>query len=621
MLKKCSACGKENIETAEYCEGCGGDLPSGSVKLLNNRYQILETVKSGGMGCVFRARDTRLDSVAAIKKMSPFYKDSEEKKYAEQRFLDEAKILSRLHHSGLPKVIDYFTEEDPNTKESSQYLVMTFIEGKDLETLLKQKWNLHPPIEVVLDYFRQILEILSYLHSQNPPVIYRDMKPSNIMIHFDSVAGGRQKHPYGSVFLVDFGIARTFDPESTGTMIGTPGYAAPEQYQGFTEPRSDIYSLGVVIHFMLTGLNPADGSRPPFTFDPVDKFNKKSPKYLNEIISAMLDLVAGKRPESADAILDALDRQSGPARQHSPFRAHKPLKQRSSPGQGPDGISETGQENENQSLQATQAIKRNASEGQNRQTSENPALIRYNEEEKPDYMPEFYSAQNVQQPIPPPPPAYYPEYGDEFQIGAKNQVKPALPVGFLAILVILALFSGLYAFSSDFRKFSAELFDPGDKSGIPLHQAAYKGDLKKAIQLISDGASMDEYDGEGVTAYHKAIKKGRLDIVRFFIDRGVDVNQATKYGARPLYMAAKRGDTEMVKLLLSYNADPNLKDINDVRAIHGAVESNNYEIVELLIKAGANANVANRTGDTPLIIARRNNNREIEKILLSNGAR
>jgi len=177
---------------------------------------------------------------------------------------------------------------------------MTFIEGKDFESVLNERNQEPLPFGDVIDYFYRLLEILSYLHSHVPPIIYRDLKPSNIMINEDKV------------FLVDFGIARIFTPQQKGTAIGTPGYAPPEQYKGFSEPRSDIYSLGVLIHYMLTGVNPEDSSRPPFTFDPPRKLNKIIPEYLDRIIVSMLDLNIEKRPHSAKRIMQMLDRGDAP---------------------------------------------------------------------------------------------------------------------------------------------------------------------------------------------------------------------------------------------------------------------------------------------------------------------
>jgi len=298
LARYCPECGFKNNDNAKFCDDCGADLwnrGTQKITLLDNRYEILSVIKSGNMGRVYKAIDTRLDVAVAVKMMFPVVGNAEDERYAKKRFLEEARILSKLHHGGLPNVSDFFIENDPNSGKPAHYLVMTFIEGKDLETLMNKRMKNPLPVNESLDYFRQILNILSYLHSHKPPVIYRDMKPSNIMIQD------------GTVFLVDFGIARLFIPQTKGTLIGTPGYASPEQFKGYTDPRSDLYSLGAVIHYILTGIDPQDPSLPPFQFKPIKDLNSLVPDYLNGIIISMLDLVLAKRPESADRIMEILD--------------------------------------------------------------------------------------------------------------------------------------------------------------------------------------------------------------------------------------------------------------------------------------------------------------------------
>jgi serine/threonine protein kinase len=289
----CPECGRENADDARFCINCTRDLsPGGTTKLtlLQDRYEVLSIVKSGAMGCVYKARDTRLDNTVALKKMLSSHIKPEDMEYTEKRFREEAAFLSKLHHGGLPKVIDYFTEIEPDTSNPAHYLVMTFIEGRDLETIIAERNHSPFAVEEALDYFRKILDIFKYLHSQNPPVIYRDMNPRNIMI---------QK---GQVFLVDFGIARIFNPQQKGTAIGTPGYASPEQYKGFAEPRSDLYSLGAVMHYLLTGIDPEDGSQTLFAFEPLRRLNPDVPEYLAGIIMSMVELVPDNRPSSAEAV-------------------------------------------------------------------------------------------------------------------------------------------------------------------------------------------------------------------------------------------------------------------------------------------------------------------------------
>ncbi|HMP40480.1 MAG TPA: serine/threonine-protein kinase [Roseiflexaceae bacterium] len=241
----CPKCHKANLRRARFCQHCGHDV------ILNNagpRYYITRVIKEGGQGAVFEAIDDN-EQVYAVKQMLDRFTDSRERAEAVDRFEAEARILQRLTHPRIPRV--YVSYQD----EGFHYLVMDFVRGEDLEDII-QRERLIAEAQV-LTWAEQICDVLEYLHSRDPAIIFRDMKPSNVMIE-----------PNGSVKLIDFGIAKTFNPtRHGGTQIGTPGYAPPEQYQGMATPRSDVYSLGATLHHMLTGRDPRD--EPPFTFPPV----------------------------------------------------------------------------------------------------------------------------------------------------------------------------------------------------------------------------------------------------------------------------------------------------------------------------------------------------------------
>ncbi|MCE1247413.1 MAG: serine/threonine protein kinase [Firmicutes bacterium] len=256
--------------------------------ILSNRYEIMEKVKSGAMGCIFKARDSRLDRIAAVKMM--FSGDSAgDNKDRLNLFKSEARMLSKLHHRGLPKVTDFFTEYNAETKNQDYYIVMSWIDGPDLETIMESRKNQPLPVDTAMDYFRQILEILRYLHSGNPPVIYRDFKPPNLM-----VSDGR-------VYLTDFGIARFLERKKENVMAGTPGYAAPEQLAGITDQRSDLYSLGVLMHFLLTGKDPQKAKQ--FQFESIRKFNRDVPEYFEDIIECLVCKEPERRPPSAEEVI------------------------------------------------------------------------------------------------------------------------------------------------------------------------------------------------------------------------------------------------------------------------------------------------------------------------------
>ncbi len=201
-------------------------------QLLNNRYRIDMLLGQGGMGAVYRAWDVRLNIPVAVKE------NLDTSPEAERQFLREAQMLARLSHPNLPRVTDHFV-----LPGQGQYLVMDFIAGEDVQSL-SDRYGVLPETQI-LPWLAQVCDALIYLHGQTPPIIHRDIKPANIKIR-----------PDGHALLVDFGIAKLYDPQQ-GTTVGakaiTPGFSPPEQYSGHTDARSDIYALGATLYTLLTG--------------------------------------------------------------------------------------------------------------------------------------------------------------------------------------------------------------------------------------------------------------------------------------------------------------------------------------------------------------------------------
>lgn len=217
-------------------------MPLSPGSILANRYRVEGLLGQGGMGAVYHAHDLNLDKPVALKENLHITSEGR------RQFNREAQLLSNLTHPHLPRVTDYFS-----VTGQGDYLVMDFVEGQDLRQVLETQGALD---EVqALRWIDQVAGALEYLHSQNPPIIHRDVKPNNIKIR-----------PDGQAMLVDFGIAKTYDPTGS-TTIGakavTPGYSPPEQYgqygMGRTDPRADVYALGATLYAMVTGAPPADG--------------------------------------------------------------------------------------------------------------------------------------------------------------------------------------------------------------------------------------------------------------------------------------------------------------------------------------------------------------------------
>jgi serine/threonine protein kinase len=250
--------------------------------LLGNRYQVIKALGQGGQSNVYLIQDTRLKGKKWVaKEMVAQYTDPKDQAQAKVHFEREAQLLATLDHPNLPKVTDFFTEA------GKHYLIMEYVAGEDLGSLLQKRQKPFSEEEVA-GWAIQIATVLYYLHKQNPPVVFRDIKPSNIMLE-----GGMAK-------LIDFGIARLFNPTKKGDTlrIGSPGYSPPEQYSGQTDPRSDIYSLGVTMHHLLTNQDPSR-TQTPFKIPPIKAFNPKvSPKMIY-IVEKATQMDPDKRYQNA----------------------------------------------------------------------------------------------------------------------------------------------------------------------------------------------------------------------------------------------------------------------------------------------------------------------------------
>lgn len=265
-------------------------LQSGTT--LVKRYHIQEVIGVGGMGSVYRARDLHFPNVTklvAVKEMINMAPDPLVRQTIVQNFEREANILATLNHPSIPRIYDYFTEDDRS------YLVLEFVHGKDLESIITDT-NGFLSEEQVMTWAIELCEVLSFLHAHKPdPIIFRDMKPSNIMINSN-----------GDVILVDFGIARTFQVGQKGTMIGTEGYSPPEQYRGEASPFADIYALGATLHHALTRRDPR--LEPPFSFAerPIRKINSHVSPELESVISTALAYDPTERFPNIEAMREAL---------------------------------------------------------------------------------------------------------------------------------------------------------------------------------------------------------------------------------------------------------------------------------------------------------------------------
>lgn len=250
--------GNGDINGAKISGGGHNRLPAGT-ELSGGRYCIDKLVASGGMGAVYRAVDSRFNRPCAVKEMLDDFHNEEERGKAVEWFRREATLLLDLNHPCIPRVRDFFPEGD------RYYLVMDFIEGRTLAEVLEKEGNVPGTNGArgvsearARSWGQQVCSVLAYLHNQKPPVIFRDLKPSNIMVT------GQDE-----IKLIDFGIARTVQSQRQSTIIMTIGFAPPEQLHGMPEPRSDIYALGATLHRVLTRHDAANNKPSIFSFPPV----------------------------------------------------------------------------------------------------------------------------------------------------------------------------------------------------------------------------------------------------------------------------------------------------------------------------------------------------------------
>ncbi len=256
--------------------------------VVEGKYEILKLIGQGGMSKVYLAMDKRLNKQWAVKEIE---KKAKDKNYEIifQSAIAEANMIKRLDHPSLPRIVDIIEYED------FIYVIMDYIEGEPLSKILDEYGA--QPQDLVIDWAKQICEVLDYLHTCTPPIIYRDMKPANVMLK-----------PDGNLKLIDFGIAREYKEQNLADTVslGTKGYAAPEQFggKGQTDPRTDVYCLGVTLYHLVTGQNPCE---PPYELYPIRHWNPQLSGGLERIIQKCTQLNPEDRYQSCAELLYALN--------------------------------------------------------------------------------------------------------------------------------------------------------------------------------------------------------------------------------------------------------------------------------------------------------------------------
>ena len=272
--------------------------------ILRDRYRLTHLVGQGGMGCVYQAEDLRLPGrLCAIKEVQPDLNASaDDRTQLHEQFLMEASVLAQLDHPNLPKVSDFFTDDD------REYLVQDFVPGDDLKQLIDQAIRQDSMLEEseILNWADQIIDALDYLHHRNPPVLHRDIKPSNIKVT-----------PDGRIKLVDFGLVKLLTPDDQRTLTvmqgrGTAIYTPLEQYGGdggHTDARSDIYSLGATLFHLLTCKTPPEAKQRflnPQALKPPIELNPNMQEKTSKAVIWAMAMHPDKRPDSVEQLAEVL---------------------------------------------------------------------------------------------------------------------------------------------------------------------------------------------------------------------------------------------------------------------------------------------------------------------------
>lgn len=256
-------------------------------QVIDDKYEILKLIGQGGMSRVYLAMDKRLNKQWAIKEIEKRAKDKNNE-IVIQSAIAEANLIKQLDHPAIVRIVDIIDNGDVI------YIIEDYIEGETLSSVLETQGA--QPQELVIEWAMQICEALEYLHTRKPPIIYRDMKPANVMIK-----------PDGNIKVIDFGIAREYKDQSLADTVslGTKGYAAPEQFggKGQTDARTDVYCLGVTLYHLLTGQNPCE---PPYEIYPIRHWNPQLSAGLEAIIQKCTQLNPDDRYQSCAELLYAL---------------------------------------------------------------------------------------------------------------------------------------------------------------------------------------------------------------------------------------------------------------------------------------------------------------------------
>jgi ankyrin repeat protein/tRNA A-37 threonylcarbamoyl transferase component Bud32 len=576
MPRYCSGCEKVYPDNSAICTECGQELEacSSESQFIDNRYEIRRIIKEYNNGCLCEAFDFKTNCTVAIKLMNFSYFKGEKKKFAEKSFMNEASLMSTLDHKCLPKLHDVFVAPDPQTKRAVHYMVMSFIEGKNMGEYLREFQDVKIPFNESLSYFRQLIYALLYLHTQAPPIIYGNLKPSNIMLKD------------GKLFLIDFSASTIYKSGENPPIPKSDAYIAPEQLEGNHDPRSDIYSLGKLMHYLFTGQTPIPETSPDMT-----KFKELAPEvpdYIASILESMIKQKIDERPGSINDIIAIIKSQGNISKKAKEKTANFDNRQKTS-----------------ESSKKEQKIPRKDKE--TKKSEKKPAVsgLKTNKLSLMDVNEKVFKAVrdnncsmlskllakgadiNIRDPF---------NWTPLHRAAAYNNKE-------IALLLI---------------EFGADINAKDNCNWTPLHRAANRGCIDVATILVELGADPEAKDKLGMTPLHRAAEADKGDIIRFLASRDFDVNSTDGEKWTPLYRACIFDRREAAIALLECGANPETINEENWTPLHEAVFSDLKEIAEILISKGANINARSSKGATPLQLAKKCGSEDVINLLLSN---
>lgn len=257
--------------------------------VLEGKYEIQKQIGKGGMSIVYLAMDNRLNKLWAVKEIAKKGKDRYNEEVTNKILYRDAEMMKSLDHPAIPTIVDIIDREEYD----SIYIVMDYVEGESLDKVIKEYGA--QPQEMVVDWAKQICDALGYLHRQKPPIIYRDLKPANIMLK-----------PDGNIKIIDFGIAREYKEQNLADteVMGTRGYAPDEQHKGHTVIQSDIYAFGMTLHHLLTGVDPRPAD---YQYAPIRQWNPELSDGLERLIDKCTANKIENRYQNCDELMYALE--------------------------------------------------------------------------------------------------------------------------------------------------------------------------------------------------------------------------------------------------------------------------------------------------------------------------